>query len=151
MLYNVYLTNKGNNESEIRRTYNVERSEIPIYREPSSNSFIFSYFLLSALYICRESFTNPLLFMQNKANLLAPQNERNLFYNKELQRKPPFQPPPKQTQFKAKQTQLAQMPKINVTYCLTTDYKEKRPSSHRKNKPNSNPNKANLLGCSKLT
>ena len=32
-------------------------------------SFIFSYFLLSSLYICRERSTNPPLFIQNKPNL----------------------------------------------------------------------------------
>ena len=39
-----------------------------------------SYFLnslLSRLYICRETFTNQPRFMQNKANLLDTQNERN--------------------------------------------------------------------------
>ncbi len=46
---------------------------------------------------------------------------------------------PIQTQFKAKQTQLAQIPKMNVTSVTTTDYEEKQPSGRRKNKPNSNP------------
>ena len=31
-------------------------------------SFIFSYFLLSSLYICRETSTNPHSFIQNKPN-----------------------------------------------------------------------------------
>ncbi len=51
----------------------------------------------------------------------------------------------KQTQFKAKQTQLAQMPKMSVTSVTATDCEENQPSGRRKNKPNSNPIKPNWL------
>ena len=42
-------------------------------------SFIFSYFLLSSLYICRESSTNPPLFIQNKPNFRKSQMNVTFF------------------------------------------------------------------------
>ena len=41
---------------------------LPAYKAAMLTSFIFSYFLLSSLYICRESSTNSPLFLQYKPN-----------------------------------------------------------------------------------
>ncbi len=44
-----------------------------------------SLFTPSPLYICRESSTNQLLFMQNKPNLLDAQMNVNIYYIKDYQ------------------------------------------------------------------
>jgi len=46
------------------------------------------YIILYALYICRESSTNPNLFMQNKANLCRFQAKNNDCAQKQTQTKP---------------------------------------------------------------
>ena len=84
-------------------------------------SFIFSYFLLSSLYICRERSTNPPLFIQNKPNFKNDQINVNkvlerVYGNVCLHRHPkrtqnepnskPISPKTKpiQTQFKSKRS-----------------------------------------------
>jgi hypothetical protein len=88
---------------------------LPAYKAAMLISFIFSYFLLSPLYICRERSTNPPLFIQNKPNFQKSQINVNKvlerdYENERLHRSPKTNPiqtqsNPKQTQSKPKQTQ----------------------------------------------
>ena len=83
--------------------------------------------------------SNPIQSQTNPIGSDA-QNERNLCYNNRLRRKPAFQPPPKQTQFKPKtkpiklfhicvkvcpersRMDLQNKPQMNVTSVLTNHY-----------------------------
>ncbi len=56
------------------------------------------YSLLSSRYICRESFTNSPLFMQNKPNLLDAQMNISSVLTKDYENKPRLTAPGKQTQ-----------------------------------------------------
>ncbi len=97
-----------------------------------------SLFTLSPLYICRESSTNQLLFMQNKPNFQKSQMNVNLYntrdYENKWQRrvrknKPnsnPIKPNLKRAQ-------------ININSIITKDYRKKDDFTVRINKPNSNP------------
>ncbi len=60
------------------------------------------YSLLSSLYICRESSTNPPLFMQNKPNFRKSQMNVNIYYTEIYENISDWtlgQNKPKQTQF----------------------------------------------------
>ena len=87
---------------------------LPAYKAAMLTSFIFSYFLLSSLYICREASTNPHSFIQNKPN---SQNDQ-INVNKVLERDYEnirLHRSPKRTQFKPNsnpiQTQFTKCPK----------------------------------------
>ena len=56
------------------------------------------YSLLSSRYICRESFTNSSLFMQNKPNLLNAKMNISSILTKDYENKPRLPAPGKQTQ-----------------------------------------------------
>ncbi len=99
--------------------------------------------LSSHLYICRESSTNQLLFMQNKPNFRKAKMFVKSYITKDYenisnwtlgQNKPNSNPI--KTNFRKAQ--------MNVNLTLTKDYRKKDDFAVRKNKPNSNPNKANL-------
>ena len=101
-------------------------------------SFIFSYFLLSSLYICRERSTNPPLFIQNKPNFKNDQINVNKvlerdYENIRLHRSP------KRTQFKPNSNPIYEMPKMNVSSSIRKDYENICLYKRGKIKPNSNP------------
>ncbi len=97
-----------------------------------------SLFTLSLLYICRESSTNQLLFMQNKPNFrksqmnVTPYNttEYKNIANWTLGENKPNSNPIKPNFRKAK---------MNVNLTLTKGYRKNDPFAVQKNKPNSNP------------
>ena len=77
--------------------------------------------------------------MQNKPNLLNAQTNVTSVTTSQYQENRPSSPPktnPIQTQFKASQTQLAQMPKMNVSLYLTNHYKNQQLPRRQQNKPN---------------
>ncbi len=128
-----------------------------------------SLFTLSPLYICRESSTNHLLFMQNKPNLVRRRRIANSVcttdYENKWQRrvrksKPnsnPIKPNLQKAKMNAnvfvtkdyerndiflspnKQTQFLLKPKMNVNLYIIEDYENKTAFRLKKNKPNSNP------------
>jgi len=78
----------------------------------------------SALYICRETSTNQLLFMQNKPNSLNVQIYINICDTKDYKKFIPLagqKTNPIQTQFKPN----CQKGKIDAKCVFTKDYKEK--------------------------
>ena len=90
------------------------------------------------LYICRESSTNQLLFMQNKPNLLDALMNVTSFYTVEYENKHDWtlgQNKPNSNPIKPN-LRKAQM---NVNSLITRDYRKKDDFAVRKNKPNSNP------------
>ncbi len=89
----------------------------------------------SALYICRESSTNQLLFMQNKPNFPKSQMNLNFYSTKDYENKRNWtigQTKPNSNPIKPN-SQKAQM---NVNLTLTKDYRKKDNFAVRKNKPN---------------
>ena len=94
------------------------------------------YVPISHLYICRESSTKQLLFMQNKPNLLDAQMNVTSFYtvdyenksNWKLGKNKPNSNPNKPNFRKAK---------MNTNSCATKDYRKKDDFAVQKNKPNS--------------
>ncbi len=97
-----------------------------------------SLFTLSHLYICRESSTNQLLFMQNKPNFQDAQMNVNIYYTKVYknfiplagQKNKPNSNPIKANLRKAK---------MNVNLTFTKDYRKKDDFVVRINKPKTNP------------
>ena len=82
------------------------------------------------------------LFIQNKPN--SPNTKMNVtsVTTREYEENRPSSPPktnPIQTQFKPSQTQLAQMPKMNVTLYLTNPYENQQFCPRTPIKPKSNP------------
>ena len=138
---------------------------LPAYKAAMLTSFIFSYFLLSSLYICRETSTNPHSFFQNKPNLPENQVNASSVLTKGYEADIVFWPenpkanlPENQVNASSVLTKgyeadivfwpenpkpnsnpIHQMPEMNVTKVLTEDYEENSPGWLRKNKPNSNP------------
>ena len=97
-------------------------------------SFIFSYFLLSSLYICRERSTNPPLFIQNKPNFQKSQMNLNKvltrdYENARLHRSP------KRTQNEPNSKPIYEMPKMNVCSFTTKDYGKNSPGWLPKTNP----------------
>ena len=100
-------------------------------------SFIFSYFLLSSLYICRERSTNPPLFIQNKPNFKNDQINVNKvlerdYENIRLHRSP------KRTQFKANTNPISipknplivyNAPKPRTDYHIRKGYRDAKKST----------------------
>ncbi len=94
-----------------------------------------SLLTLSHLYICRESSTNQLLFMQNKPNFRKSQMNVNIYNTRDYERKrdwtlgenKPNSNPIKPNLRKAK---------MNVNLTLTKDYRKKADFVVRINKPN---------------
>ena len=92
----------------------------------------------SHLYNCRESFTNHLLFMQNKANFQKSQMNVNLYnttdyenkWQRRVRKNKPNTNPIKPNLRKAK---------MNISSLITKDYRKKDDFTVRKNKPNSKP------------
>ena len=82
-------------------------------------SFIFSYFLLSSLYICRESSTNPHSFIQNKPNFKNAQ----INVNKVLERD-------------YENVRLAEVPKTNPKQTQSKPIKANKMPKQTQNKPN---------------
>jgi len=107
-------------------------------------SFIFSYFLLSSLYICRESSTNPPLFIQNKPNLQKAQINVNSVLTKDyenvhLHRRAKTNP------IKPNTNPIYEMPKMNVSSFDTSKYVKLDTLAVGKNKPNSKPIKTPIF------
>ncbi len=97
-----------------------------------------SLFTLSPLYICRESSTNHLLFMQNKPNFKDTQMNVSLDITKDYENLSDWtlgQNKPNSNPIKPN-SQKAQM---NVNSLITKDYRKNDDFVVRKNKPNSNP------------
>ncbi len=97
-----------------------------------------SLFTLSPLYICRESSTNQLLFMQNKPNLVRRRRIANSVCTMDYenfiplagQKNKPNSNPIKPNLRKAK---------MNINSFVTKDYRKKDDFAVRINKPNSKP------------
>ena len=98
-----------------------------IYLLPVYLVYIF-YSLLSSLYICRESSTNSPLFMQNKANLPAPQMNVTSFYTVDYENKFNWKLGENKANTNPIQTQtnpIFRMVKNDAMCVFTKDYEEK--------------------------
>ncbi len=94
-----------------------------------------SLFTPSPLYICRESSTNQLLFMQNKPNFRKSQMNLSIFSAKDYENKHDWtigQNKPNSNPIKPN----FQKAKMNVNLSLTKDYRKKDDFLVRINKPN---------------
>ena len=94
------------------------------------------------LYICRESFTNRLLFMQNKPNFLTGQINATLFAAKDYENKwqrRVRKNKPKTNPIQTQTNPIPEKPKMNLTFYSTKDYDNKPPRPKRKNEPKTNP------------
>jgi hypothetical protein len=94
-------------------------------------------------YICRESSTNQLLFMQNKPNFAKAQMNISVYSTMAYENKSNWtlgQNKPNSNPIKPNLRKA----EMNVNLTLTKDYRKKDDFAVRKNKPNSNPNKANF-------
>ncbi len=92
-------------------------------------------YLSSPLYICRESSTNQLLFMQNKPNLPDAQMNVNIYHIKDYQNFIPLAGQKNKPNSNPIKPNL-QNAKMNVNLTLTKDYRKKDDFIVRINKPN---------------
>ena len=98
------------------------------------------------LYNCRGSFTNRLLFMQNKPNFLRGQINATLFATKDYENKwqrRVRKNKPKTNPIQTQTNPISEKPKMNLNFYSTKDYDNKprlrAPGKQTQFKPNSNP------------
>ncbi len=96
----------------------------------------FSHFIL--LYICRESSTNQLLFMQNKPNLVRRRRIANSVCTTDYENKWPRRVRKNKPNSNPNKPNL-QKAKMNINSFTTKDYRKKDDFVVRINKPNSKP------------
>jgi len=94
------------------------------------------------LYNCRGSFTNRLLFMQNKPNSQKDKINATLFATRDYENKPPRPTPKNKPKTNPKQTQtnpISEKPKMNLSFYSTKVYDNKpplrAPGKQTQNKP----------------
>ncbi len=90
-----------------------------------------SLFTLSLLYICRESSTNQLLFMQNKPNFPKSQMNVNIYYTKVYKNETAF----RRGKNKPNSNPIPEKPKMNVSSILTKDYRKNDAFAVQKTNP----------------
>ena len=106
------------------------------------------------LYICRESSTNQLLFMQNKPNFGKAKMNINVFPTRDYENIANWTLGENKPNSKPIQTQsnpISSKAKMSVNIYYTEDYENKWLRRVRNNKPNTNPNKAKFRTLFPLT
>jgi len=101
----------------------------------STLNFNFSSCLSSPLYICRESSTNHLLFMQNKPNVKDAQINVNSYMKSKYAKMDTWLSGKNKPNSNPNKPNLKKA-KMNVNSFITKDYRKKDVFSVRINKPN---------------
>ncbi len=97
-----------------------------------------SLFTLSHLYICRESSTNQLLFMQNKPNVKDAQINVNSYMKSKYEKLDTWLSGKNKANSNPIKPNLKRA-QMNVNLTLTKDYRKKDDFAVRINKPKTNP------------